>query len=192
MTDIDQLVREACTQENVDARRVFQMREEFLVLCRFLDSFKPVNILEIGCLGHTFNIFCQLSTGKKIGVDIVDHSANVTQTPSIFICGDSTVVYEDVKRICISFDFIFIDGAHDLAGVTKDFNLYKTLLSPRGFIAFHDMDPDHAFYDVEVKQFWAELNEGHKLSIVSQRSPGHPLFLGHELHYGGIGLWWPE
>ncbi len=48
-----------------------------------------------------------------------------------------------------SFDFIFIDGAHDLGSVQNDIAYAQQLLAPGGLIGFHDYNGRH---DPEVTQ----------------------------------------
>ena len=42
----------------------------------------------------------------------------------------------------IKIDFLFIDGDHSYDGVSKDFNLYSTIMEKNGIIAIHDTDPN--------------------------------------------------
>ena len=178
-----------------------QVREEFTMLAYFLSSFRPHNILEIGCKGGTFYMFNKFSTGKKIGVDIDTQYLPTmhfyTQNEDFtFINANSQLpdTANYVKSLCPQFDFIFIDGDHSYDGVRKDFELYKPLLSPRGYIGFHDIDPNHVFRDGpggQVYKFWQDLDYGSKTEIMCQRSTAPYLMYGHRDHYGGIGLWQP-
>jgi len=101
------------------------------------------------------------------------------------------------------FDFIFIDGDHSYEGVKRDFDLYKKLLSPRGYIAFHDIDPNHVFLNSysngesktgKVRRFWQELNYGSKIEIICTKSNGKG-YLSYDKNvkqnFGGIGIWKP-
>ena len=101
-----------------------------------------------------------------------------------------------VKEFCPEYDLIFIDGDHSYNGVKKDFELYKDLLSPRGFVVFHDIDPDHIFKGDkgggEVYKFWQDLNYGSKTNIVASKSAGRITCFGQPEHFGGIGLWQPN
>ncbi len=178
-----------------------QVKEEFTLLAYFLNAFKPHNILEIGCKGGTFYLFNKFSTGKKIGLDI-DNQYEMNMhfysygEEFTFIHANSQLeeTFNKVKNICTSFDFIFIDGDHSYDGVKKDFELYKNLLSPRGYIGFHDIDPNHVFRDNaggQVYKFWQELNYGSKTDIICQKSNASYNLWGQQEHYGGIGLWQP-
>ena len=50
-------------------------------------------------------------------------------------------------------ELLFIDGAHDYEMVEKDFLNYSKFVSPKGWIAFHDIINSK----VEVGKFWEEL-----------------------------------
>lgn len=194
MDEVEKLVNQVCTPNELEGGRCFQIREEFLTLCRYLHSFKPTNILEIGCLGPSFNVFCRLSTGIKVAVDMDDNSRSVTDTSSHFIIGKSSDVKEIVRSLCDRFDFIFVDGSHQYVDVARDFELYSPLLSGRGIMAFHDIDPNHSFADRDggtVYRFWKDLDRGHKTSVICERTDHESRYKGHSTHFGGIGIWRP-
>ncbi len=194
----------------IDKNTTIQVYEEIFQLACFLNTLKPNNILEIGARGGTFLLFNKLSTGFKVGVDL-DSSFNESIYMSMFgenfhfINGNSQdeKTFEKIKQICPQFDFIFIDGDHSYEGVKRDFDLYKKLLSPRGFIAFHDIDPNHVFIDSysvnepktgKVRRFWQELNYGSKTEIICTKSNGKG-YLSYDKNikqnFGGIGIWKP-
>lgn len=55
-------------------------------------------------------------------------------------------------------DFLFIDGDHTYAGVSKDYNQYSPLVRPGGIIAFHDTDPTvNRLYSLGVYRFVKKL-----------------------------------
>lgn len=195
MDQLEKAVNQACTAHNLDQGRCYQIREEFLTLCRYLESFKPENILEIGCLGPSFNVFCGISSGVKVAVDMDDNSPYITDKVAMFVLGKSVDVFGRVSTICNSFDFIFIDACHTYDGVKRDFEMYKALLSPRGIVAFHDIDPNHVSrgeYEAggEVRRFWNELG-GNKTEIICSGTTHDSQFGGHRAHFGGIGIWRP-
>lgn len=202
MISIEDLIESYYLQKNFDDYSFLQQRDEFITLCRFLDSFKPVNILEIGVRGVSFNILAKFATGIKIALDVWDYSSNVEE--GIFIKGNShdEETFNKVKSICEKFDFIFIDGDHSIEGVKLDFEMYKSLLSERGYIGFHDIDPNHAFKGYEnswggnVHKFWESIQEGSKISIICSCTSSE---VGYNLNnkkiktgFGGIGLWRPK
>jgi cephalosporin hydroxylase len=55
-----------------------------------------------------------------------------------------------------TLDFLFIDGDHTYEGVRQDFEMYSPLVTPGGFIAFHDI-----VYAEGVQRFWAEVARTH-------------------------------
>jgi len=185
-----------------------QVYEEILSLCYWIKGFQPNNILELGSRGASFWLLSQLSTGKKCSVDIDPTRGSfiryyMYEEDWKFVCGNSQhqSTFDKVESFCSSYDFIFIDGDHSYKGVEKDFHMYKKLLSPRGFICFHDIDPNHVFKDNmggQVYKFWQELEEGSKLSLICSKSSGKIHFIGaRRSHpnitqgFGGIGLWQP-
>ena len=179
-----------------------QVYEEITTFAYWLKGFKPNNILEVGFKGSTFHIFSELSTGKKVAVDIEDNGRTIwshymmyNEDFKLFIENSQTEETRDkIKEFCPQYDLIFIDGDHSYDGVKKDFELYKELLSPRGYIVFHDIDPDHIFKDGaggQVYKFWQDLDYGSKTNIITQKSSGKITCFGKNEHFGGIGLWRP-
>ena len=207
---IEQIADYILEQDLINKNITIQVYEEIVHLGHFLNSLKPHNILEVGARGGTFLLFSKLSTGTKIAVDIDTAFKDSIYLSMLgedfhFLCGNSQSVetFERVKSICPQFDFIFIDGDHNYEGVKRDFELYKELLSPRGYIAFHDIDPNHVFRDIyspnepktgKVRRFWEELNYGTKVEIICQKSNGKgyvPYDSSIKEHFGGIGIWRP-
>ena len=172
-----------------------QVYEEILSLSYWIKGFKPNNILEIGTMGSTFWLFSKLSTGKKVSIDIEPRDSIIHHfmygEDWRFFQGNSQTeeMFENVKNFCPQFDFIFIDGDHTYDGVKRDFEMYKNLLSPRGVIGFHDIDPDHIFADSyagQVYKFWQDLQEGTKTNIVCKKSSGSVKLNG--IHSQGLSL----
>ena len=207
---VEEIVDYILEKDLIDKNITIQVYEEILHLGHFVNSLKPNNILEIGSRGGTFLLFSKLSTGTKIAVDIDGAFKDsiylsMLEEDFYFLKADSQSeeTFERVKSICPQFDFIFIDGDHSYEGVKRDFELYKELLSPRGYIAFHDIDADHIFRDVysddepktgKVRRFWEELNYGSKIEIICQKSNGRgyvPYNHSVKEHFGGIGIWRP-
>ena len=144
----------------------------------------------------------QLSTGKKVAVDLEDNGRTIwshymmyDEDFKLFIADSQTEQTRDkVKEFCPKYDLIFIDGDHSYDGVRRDFELYQELLSPRGYIVFHDIDPDHIFRDGaggQVYKFWQDLSYGSKTNIVTIKSSGKTTCFGQKEHFGGIGIWKP-
>ena len=180
-----------------------QMFDEILHLSYFLEGFKPHNILEVGAKGGTFGLFSRLSTGIKVAIDIEEdfrkfiHLSTTGIEDVHFLCENSQIqeTFDKVKEICPQFDFIFIDGDHTYQGVKNDFNLYKKLLSPRGVMVFHDIDPLHQFRGDEYAGgnawlWWKELDEGVKSELICQHTDDRRCIVnGSPNHLGGLGFW---
>ena len=204
MDRVEELVKYHCKPHLYDNHLFQQVYEEILTFSYWVAGFKPHNILEIGFKGSTFHIFSELSTGKKVAVDIFDEGRTKTahymmygHDFKLFIENSQTIETKNkVKEFCPQYDLIFIDGDHSYNGVKKDFELYKDLLSPRGFVVFHDIDPDHIFKGDkgggDVWRFWQELSEGNKTNIIATKSSGKIKVFGQPEHFGGIGLWQPK
>lgn len=185
----------------VEDGQVQQVYEELLNLAYWIRGFAPHNVLEIGTAGATFFLLSRLATGKKVSVDVYDRRLKIHNFMFghewRFFLGDSQTpqMQRDVRSYCDSFDLIFIDGDHRYEGVKKDFENYRPLLSDRGVILFHDIDPDHVFKGAagggEVWKFWAELSEGSKTTLCCTRSNGRIKIMGQTCHFGGIGIWTP-
>lgn len=207
--DVEKTVKHCLNKDFIKSGIIQQVQEEFTFLTYFIKSYRPHNILEIGCKGATFFMFNRFSTGKKIAIDIDNKCLNYLHfftydEDFTFINENSQEIgtYDKVKNICDSFDFIFIDGDHSYEGVKRDFELYKNLLSPRGYIGFHDIDPNHIYKDYadgagQVYKFWQELKVGSKTEIICQKSTAAYTLKdggfnhGSPEHFGGIGLWQP-
>jgi len=179
-----------------------QVYEEITTFAYWVKGFAPHNILEIGFKGSSFHIMSQLSTGKKVAVDLEDNGRTIWshymmygEDFKLFIADSQTKETKNLVRdFCPQYDLIFIDGDHSYEGVQRDFELYQELLSPRGHIVFHDIDPDHVFRDGaggQVYKFWQDIPYGSKTNIVTIKSSGKITCFGEREHFGGIGLWKP-
>jgi predicted O-methyltransferase YrrM len=179
-----------------------QVYEEITTFAYWLKGFQAHNILEIGFKGSSFHIMSQLSSGKKVAVDLEDkgrtiwsHYMMYDEDFKLFIADSQTEETRDkVKEFCPEYDLIFIDGDHSYEGVRRDFELYQDLLSPRGYIVFHDIDPEHVFRDGaggQVYKFWQDISYGSKTNIVTIKSSGKTTCFGQKEHFGGIGIWRP-
>ena len=75
-------------------------------------------------------------------------------------------------------DFLFIDGDHTYEGVKQDYEMYRHLVKPGGWIGFHDTKDTefHRNANCRVDQLWSEL-EGNKVDFLDNRSS-----------FGGIGF----
>ena len=181
-----------------------QERFEVTEFAKFISGIEPHNVLEIGCkLGGTFNILCELSTGKKISVDLpggihggwmmkghpymgdvfMDRNSffNMRYPDVSMITGNSheTDTLNQVEDALAGeqVDLLFIDGDHTYEGVKQDYEDYKQFVKPGGWIAFHDINDTehHREIDVYVGKLWNEL-EGNKIEFNVNK------------HWAGIGV----
>lgn len=196
-----ELVDYCCQEFLVQDRQLMQVYDELVNLAYWIRGFAPRNVMEIGTTGATFFILSRLATGKKVAIDIRDVRAKIHTFMFghdwCFFQGDSQTpeMQKNVRSYCDEFDLIFVDGDHRYQGVKRDFENYRDLLSDRGVMLFHDVDPDHAFKGGaggEVWKFWQELDEGSKTLLCCTRSSGRVEFLGETQHFGGIGIWSPK
>ena len=160
-----------------------QEKIEITELTQFLLDISPQNVMEIGSkLGGTFSILCDIATGKKISLDLpggihggwitknhpylgdlykLRNNYFLTNYNNVFTyTGDShsSSTLHDIKNILKDekLDFLFIDGDHTYKGVKQDFEMYKSLVSPGGWIGFHDINDTnhHRELNVHVGKFW--------------------------------------
>ena len=58
------------------------------------------------------------------------------------------------------FDFIFVDGGHDMQTITNDWNLYYPMVRDGGIMAFHDVAADDENpHHIEVGTWWRQGRE---------------------------------
>lgn len=159
--------------------RAQQKWTELSGLLEFLDGRNVKNILEIGVFkGGTIQAWVEVADPSAyiLGVDLpngkygggfddlekrnIEALAKDNQKIELYALDsheDSTL--ELIKGKCNEFDFIFIDGDHTLEGVTKDFEMYKSLLKKGGVIAFHDVVVHTLYPEVKIYELWAELKK---------------------------------
>jgi predicted O-methyltransferase YrrM len=183
--------------------QILHVEEEITMIANLVAGLCPVNYLEVGYHeGGSFAILSKLCTGKKLVVDVKRHhypgfDEFMSGEEYEILIGSSQTqeMFEQVRNFCPTYDLIFIDGDHTYDGVSRDFELYKQLLSPKGIMLFHDVDPDHAFADGDAGQvykFWQELNEGSKTQMVCSSGNGRIDIRGLREHFGGFGIWKPN
>ena len=175
-----------------------QNHKEILGAAEFFKNLKVHNFMEIGTdKGGSFAIWSKLSTdGIRVSVDLPHGNFGTnTYDPTkrdnyLRSLGSNVHTYwgdshslDMLKKVeqrlnGLLLDFMFIDGDHTYEGVKADFEMYKHLVKPGGWIAFHDIKDTefHRSANCRVDQLWSEL-EGNKHEFVDWTS-----------NYGGIGF----
>lgn len=158
--------------------RAHQVDEEILDLLRELRERGAQRVVEIGTArgGTLFLLMRSLSpTARVVSVDLPSGpfgggyphwKALLFQSLARrgqrlrLLRGDSHR-RETCERVSAALngqaDFIFIDGDHSYEGAKRDFELYRHLLAPHGFVAFHDIVPGPSEKVGGVPQLWQEL-----------------------------------
>ena len=146
-----------------------QRNKEIQALYAFLLPQKIKTVLEIGTeRGGTALLWAYLvdaQDGEVFTVDVNSPILVYDEYPSkriVTIQGNShhESTYEKVKNYLKGgkVDFLFIDGDHTYEGVKQDYEWYKKLVRPSGYIAFHDIQQSqHPEWKIEVSRFWREL-----------------------------------
>jgi cephalosporin hydroxylase len=155
--------------------------------------------MEIGTdQGGTFAIWSKLSAedGIRISVDLPHGPYGVdnydvnkrdeylkslgTNVHTIHGSSHEIHIKEQVKNLLgeTQLDFLFIDGDHTYEGVKQDYEMYKELVKPGGWIGFHDVKDTeyHRGANCRVDLLWSEIGE----NGVS--------FIDPNANYGGIGF----
>lgn len=139
---------------------------------------KPRAILEIGTgPGGLTQRFCELAP-RVVSIDLPSGSSTGSSAEACTernlalraahpgfrgILGNShdpgvwRQVHEALEGYFLSVDLLFIDGDHYYEGVKKDFMDYRWVVSPGGWVAFHDLNAKTYGPEVEVWRLWDEL-----------------------------------
>jgi len=161
-----------------------QIKNEILPLIEVLKTLNPKFILEIGtAAGGTLFLLSKIAAtnstilsvdlpGGKFGGELFPnwkiplYKSFADKKKKIHIIrADShkgkTLI--EIKNILKGkkLDFLLIDGDHTYNGVKKDFEMYSSLMTKGGIIAFHDINPGPRKNVDGVRKFWAELKSRH-------------------------------
>lgn len=163
----------------VGAFGAMQKWEELAKLIEEVDELASKVIVEIGIgKGGTSWCWSKLSSVTKLisidlpsgpwggaeNLDLEIAYINANKTPQCsftYIPADSQA--ESTMNAVLTLlagspvDFLFIDGAHDYAGVKADYEKYSPLVRPSGIIALHDIAEHDPAQNCHVKEFWDEL-----------------------------------
>jgi len=162
ITSIKQAINFAFSfQYCLQSIRPAQVKSEISKLLYLLNDNKPKIIVEIGTLnGGTLFLFTRVADSNAliISIDIPGGKFGGGYPPwrnqlyksfekdnqrLILLRADSQSIttLNNVSKIIKNrkVDFLFIDGDHRYNSVKNDFEMYSTLMSDKGVIAFHDI-----------------------------------------------------
>jgi predicted O-methyltransferase YrrM len=161
----------------------------------------PARIMEIGTAsGATLLAWCRIASESVISVDLPGgiHGGGYSRqrqplyrlftygrpNVSLHLLQKDSHLWEtklEVDAILGSrqLDILFIDGDHTLEGVTADYDLWRTIVKPGGFIIFHDILKHKYLSDVHVDVLWNRIKHDYpRLEIVGDPEQG----------WAGIGI----
>lgn len=159
---------------------LMQHLEEITGVLEYVAAQKPQYVCEIGTYeGGTNMLIAQgIPTIKiMVGVDLfVQHTTQLRYfcrpDRKVHYLNGSSYTQEMVDKVSAllegnKLDFLFIDGDHRYDGVKQDFLLYRHLVREGGYIAFHDIVPDHktrfgkdtGMWAGDVPVFWAKIKQ---------------------------------
>ncbi len=155
----------------------WQVRDEFLEFLDFIQVNRIKNILEIGAhKGGSASAFLKLGC-KVTSVDIVKQPEieDLVNSDKLgrfqfrfrdeFSFSDPAYVREEEG---LAYDLLWIDGDHAYAGCLKDYEDYKDLVNPGGWIAFHDSVKSelHKTQECEVWKVINFINPDRRIEII--------------------------
>lgn len=159
---------------------LLQVKEEIEEFCAFLKSEGVNRMIEIGAhQGGTAVHFCETVKGLVVSVDLPGgdggglpldqcraRNVMLSRMYKHFrgVLGDShqPTTLQAVTDILgdVPVDCLFIDGDHSYDGVKQDYEMYRGLVKPGGWVAFHDINDTevHRNQGCRVDLFWNELD----------------------------------
>ncbi|MDJ1175399.1 class I SAM-dependent methyltransferase [Roseofilum capinflatum] len=180
---------------------VFQDEQELTNLIDWARDRQPKIVMEIGTAqGGTLLAWCRIAQEMVISVDLEDgiHGGGYfPQKQRLYkelVAGREGVQVEliqddsqkDETRQKVEsilsgrrIDILFIDGDHRIEGVTRDFELWRSLVKPGGHILFHDILPHKTVKSCQVDVLWNQLR---------QQYPSQEIVTDYNQGWGGIGI----
>ena len=136
-------------------KRPHQIPEEFLECLWICSGLKNPLVVEIGTMGgHQKKFWTKLLKAEYIGVDLSPKApADVHGDSGSPQTRDQVKQKTGGKRPNI----LFVDGNHSPGAVRKDWENWKEVIAPGGFICFHDTHHDHAEYCSGAVKLWQEV-----------------------------------
>ena len=161
-------------------------RETLLTMVQ--SRLKPRFSIELGsAAGGMAYLIAAVTQTKVIAVDIRHTTHRSVMVPKIeWITGYTNsigVLGMAKKRIGGWADFLFIDAEHTKKAAQNDFNIWKTMIRPGGWIAFHDINNASC---PGVREVWDGI-VGHKIELIQTSAHNHFGYEGY-IGCGGIGV----
>lgn len=155
-----------------------QYEGEFSALLRLYCQTRPKRVIEIGVrLGGTLyqwikhappgaQVFAIDWPGKLWGYrdgppptwDWILFSNDFGVPLSIRLADSHEAETVEWARVRSPFDWLFIDADHSYSGVKADYENYRRMVSPGGYIILHDILPDPLDAGIQVWQLWQEIS----------------------------------
>lgn len=92
----------------------------------------------------------------------------------------SDEIREEIQRLLLYVDFLFIDADHTYEGSWKHWNRYRPMVRRGGIVAYHDLITPSFSPHIQVGKFWSEL----RLEGWTMRE----LYADPSEDWGGIGI----
>ena len=91
---------------------------------------------------------------RYIGIDILEGNADIVGNSQ-----DPDVIAQVVALEPNGWDIIFIDGDHSREAARADYEAYRGLVAPGGFLALHDTHHDHWDKVDGAAVLWPEIEK---------------------------------
>lgn len=126
------------------------------------EIFTGDNQINLGDIGATYLVDACNGVGGKVSYDDKDSFFIKQFTPRFIKDTTENAFYNFFVKQDIKIDFLHIDAGHSYEDVKKDFELYSTLLNPKGMISIHDTDQRYQkeFIVTEDEKEYFELWDG--------------------------------
>ncbi len=170
------------------SKRPAQVVEEYLEYLWVVSLAEKPAVLEIGVKdGHQRRFYEKLLKCRRY------FSIDINPDCPAIICGNSTnPAMIGVMKVLEpdGWDIIFIDGDHSREGVRADYEIYKDMVKPGGFLVLHDIHHDHAAYCDGAAVLWEKIRDEYPLAVgIYHENDYLPFQKGTKIHkQAGIGV----
>ncbi len=145
------------------SKRPAQVVEEYLEYLWIVSSIKNPAVLEIGVKdGHQRRFYEQLLGCRDYcGVDINP------KTPATIVGDSQDLTFVQELRMIrpTGYDIIFIDGNHTREGVRANYETYKGMVRPGGYLVIHDIMHDHWEGADGAAVLWKQIKDDYPIII---------------------------